>query len=258
MLAFFRKIRKALLGSGQTRKYVLYAIGEIALVVIGILIALQINNWNDNRINIEKERVYLERLHTDLSADSTSLSSRKHLSHRENEGYRSFLRRAYITQNSLEEFSELWGLLWVSSLQLTIQNSTYLELVSTGQLDIITNDKLKVSLLNLYKQYEEVGNHMSEFNEYSASILTELARRNASLKFYPPNLTLFEDNQLDGNREWEWINDPSTPEFKIAVEVAVTYYRKHEIFIGYFDELLLEVGNILGMIQEEIGKPRSL
>ena len=53
MLTFFRRIRKGLLGQGTTSKYLLYAIGEIALVVIGILIALQINNWNEWK----KERV---------------------------------------------------------------------------------------------------------------------------------------------------------------------------------------------------------
>ena len=49
MLTFFRSIRKGLLEGGRTSKYLLYAIGEIALVVIGILIALQINNWNESR-----------------------------------------------------------------------------------------------------------------------------------------------------------------------------------------------------------------
>jgi len=55
MLTFFRRIRIGLLGSGTTSRYLLYAIGEIALVVIGILIDLQINNWNEWR----KDRVIL-------------------------------------------------------------------------------------------------------------------------------------------------------------------------------------------------------
>ena len=59
MLAFFRKIRKTFLNQGAASKYLLYAIGEIALVVIGILIALQVNNLNTNRQNIEKERLIL-------------------------------------------------------------------------------------------------------------------------------------------------------------------------------------------------------
>ena len=49
MIKFFRKIRQKLLSEGKTGKYLKYAIGEIVLVVIGILIALQINNWNENR-----------------------------------------------------------------------------------------------------------------------------------------------------------------------------------------------------------------
>ena len=47
MLHFLRRIRRSLINSGHMRKYTIYAVGEIALVVIGILIALQINNWNE-------------------------------------------------------------------------------------------------------------------------------------------------------------------------------------------------------------------
>jgi hypothetical protein len=49
MLKFFRRIRRGLLESGKFRNYTLYAIGEIALVVVGILIALQISNWNEQQ-----------------------------------------------------------------------------------------------------------------------------------------------------------------------------------------------------------------
>jgi len=49
MIKFFRQIRKQRLGEDKTRKYFKYTIGEIVLVVIGILIALSINNWNETR-----------------------------------------------------------------------------------------------------------------------------------------------------------------------------------------------------------------
>ena len=62
MLTFFRRIRKGLLGDGSTSKYLVYAIGEIALVVIGILIALQINNWNEYRKDRIKEKEILVNL----------------------------------------------------------------------------------------------------------------------------------------------------------------------------------------------------
>lgn len=60
MLTFFRKIRRSLLESGRFKSYVLYALGEIALVVIGILIALQINDWNLQRLNSNEEERILQ------------------------------------------------------------------------------------------------------------------------------------------------------------------------------------------------------
>lgn len=49
MVQFFRNIRRRLIESGRVRRYLAYASGEILLVVIGILIAMQINNWNEDR-----------------------------------------------------------------------------------------------------------------------------------------------------------------------------------------------------------------
>lgn len=62
MLHFFRRIRQGLLKAGQFQKYLFYAIGEILLVVMGILIALQINNWNENR----KSRLIEQKLLSEL------------------------------------------------------------------------------------------------------------------------------------------------------------------------------------------------
>ncbi|WP_299121724.1 DUF6090 family protein [uncultured Winogradskyella sp.] len=59
MIKFFRKIRQSLLSENKFSKYIIYAIGEIILVVIGILIALQINNWNDSRNKEQKTTTLL-------------------------------------------------------------------------------------------------------------------------------------------------------------------------------------------------------
>ena len=67
MIKFFRKIRQNLLSEGKTGKYLKYAIGEIILVVIGILIALSINNWNENRKNSIEEKAILENLLENLN-----------------------------------------------------------------------------------------------------------------------------------------------------------------------------------------------
>jgi len=66
MVKFFRHIRKSLLMENKTGKYFKYAIGEIILVVIGILIALQINNWNEGKKAKEKEKQVLTEIVSDL------------------------------------------------------------------------------------------------------------------------------------------------------------------------------------------------
>lgn len=69
MIKFFRKIRYDLIEKNKTGKYLKYAVGEIILVVIGILIALSINNWNENLKNKKLETSYLKRIYKDLDND---------------------------------------------------------------------------------------------------------------------------------------------------------------------------------------------
>ena len=80
MLTFLRKIRRSLIQSGSSQnpsssasKYLLYAVGEIALVMIGILLALQVNNWNEGRIDKRYEKIYLEEILEDLYDDKEEI-----------------------------------------------------------------------------------------------------------------------------------------------------------------------------------------
>lgn len=69
MIKFFRKIRQNLLMENKTGKYLKYALGEIVLVVIGIMIALQINNWNENRKFTYAQNIFLNGIKADLQND---------------------------------------------------------------------------------------------------------------------------------------------------------------------------------------------
>ena len=71
MINFFRKIRKKMADDNKPLKYMRYAIGEILLVVIGILIALQINNWNQNRITSARESLLLKEINTEFKFNRT-------------------------------------------------------------------------------------------------------------------------------------------------------------------------------------------
>ena len=76
MIKFFRTIRRTLLDENRTGKYLKYALGEILLVVIGILIALQINNWNENRKALKLERELLEQLQSEFESNLRQLDDK--------------------------------------------------------------------------------------------------------------------------------------------------------------------------------------
>ncbi|WMI67870.1 DUF6090 family protein [Mangrovimonas sp. YM274] len=75
MIKFFRNIRKQLAAQNKTAAYLRYAIGEIILVVIGILIALQINNWNENRLEKRSENKILGNLHSEFAENLKDLEN---------------------------------------------------------------------------------------------------------------------------------------------------------------------------------------
>ncbi len=73
MLSLFRKMRKRIIEKKKIRSYLLYAIGEVILIVFGVLIALQVNNWNEGRKNATQKQTYMESLIQDLQSDEEAL-----------------------------------------------------------------------------------------------------------------------------------------------------------------------------------------
>lgn len=78
MIKFFRRIREKLINENNLKRYIAYAIGEILLVVLGILIALQINNWNEKRINKNIEEKLLIELKENLETNIERLQNEIH------------------------------------------------------------------------------------------------------------------------------------------------------------------------------------
>jgi len=66
MIKFFRRLRKKIIGEGDIKKYLFYAVGEILLIVIGILFALQLNTWNSNRLHRDKINNYYSRIYHEI------------------------------------------------------------------------------------------------------------------------------------------------------------------------------------------------
>ncbi|MEN8797665.1 MAG: DUF6090 family protein [Flavobacteriaceae bacterium] len=147
MLQFFRRIRKRLLIENQFSRYLLYAFGEILLVVIGILIALQINNWNENKKNHALEKNYLMGLISDLDYDIAAYS----LGIEEIEDHRKSadaLLLCYKEQRTLPE-QELIEHMTIVGLISRIghRNTVMDDMKSAGRLNLIRSDSVRQELI---------------------------------------------------------------------------------------------------------------
>jgi hypothetical protein len=149
MLRFFRQIRQRLLTDNKFSKYLLYAVGEILLVVIGILIALQINNWNENRKTRIVEIELLKTIKSDLESTLVDIHDdyENHLKS-QNSGIRfdRFLRGENMPEDSIVlHFYQL------SQDRHFFPKTAGYESLKSSDMTIISNDSLKVMITELYE-----------------------------------------------------------------------------------------------------------
>lgn len=156
MIKFFRKIRHQLLAQNRFSKYLIYAIGEIVLVVIGILIALQINNLNETKKTRLKEVTYLENIKGDLKL--TNLEIDEYVTNR--------AQRAIAANSVLEHYNGKPVTDWNEFNKHTIDvytwqrfyqiDNTFQELMNSGNLAIISNDSIKNEMLTIDKLFKKL------------------------------------------------------------------------------------------------------
>jgi len=158
MIPFFRKIRKTLADDNKPLKYFRYAIGEIVLVVIGILIALQINNWNENRILLKKEKQYLFEIAANLEADIARLNDIFNF----NQIKDSLLDETISPLLAFETDNEIAQIIAKnfepnSVYELFVQNNAgYENMTQAESIGLIQNDSLRKKLTQYYRQEEEL------------------------------------------------------------------------------------------------------
>ena len=145
MFRFFRKVRQRFIANKNVRRYLLYAFGEILLVVVGIVIALQIDNWNEWRQEREDEQVVLQQLRDDYQANLKQLEQKIRMREAIIASAHKMLQATDAPETTSRD--SLVGYLAVIVLDPTfdpIENN----LSASGALQLITNQKLKRMLSN--------------------------------------------------------------------------------------------------------------
>ena len=145
MIKFFRKIRQQLISENQMGKYLKYAIGEILLVVIGILIALQINNWNQNRIDSKLEQDYYCRILEDFKLTQNLIDTSKKDVRKQIDYGKQIIIDIHKSKKSKEEILNNW-LKFIRLQKFVPNNTSYKDAVSSGNLNLFKDEEIKKSL----------------------------------------------------------------------------------------------------------------
>lgn len=173
MIKFFRKIRQNMLTENKFSKYILYAIGEIILVVIGILIALQINNWNENSKERHIEHKYLVSLKEEFNHNLVELDSVIEINTYNNDNAIELSNQMGPDSPSITEndFAELAMNMTNWEVQYRPNQAVLDELISSGKLAIFSNDQLKFALSSYNGKLYKVKFQEEEHEEIRRDII---------------------------------------------------------------------------------------
>ncbi len=262
MIKFFRNIRKSLLSDGKTSQYLVYAIGEIVLVVVGILIALQINNWNEQK-NLEKrEFVFLNRLLVDLKNDKDYLELVFKRKNSKVEAANTIIKFSFVGDNdAIINIIPLY--LELTSWQTVIPNqNTFNELISSGSLNILRNDTIKNGLLQLDRNYkalmdwEEVvkqddyiGNFWTDRDEFDP--YNYLAVNNSLIQALELEDKITDEQKINMQDQLSADVDKILKSYKFRTGVLSTrddYVNQ----LTLIDILKNDVNNLIALIEKEL------
>jgi len=230
MIKFLRKIRQKLLLEHKLRQYSFYAIGEILLVVIGILIALQINNQNDLRKERIREIHYLRNIQTDLNINLLEMdrylevrtesiaAAKRIIGNFEGEPITDY---SAFNTDGVKIYN--WQKFWQN-------NNTFQELVNSGNLALLSNDAIKKSLFDIESVYKKMK---SEEEHY---------RFDTEKLIYEPLYALMDLHPMVNNFEYHASNGASGKDVTLSAEY----------FSDFLNSLKLKNGFVMTVLEFEI------
>ena len=246
MIKFFRKIRQNLLSEGKTGKYLKYAIGEIILVVFGILIALQINTWNEGRKDEIRASNYVNRISEDLDRSINRSTSLAKLN-------KSILKSVTDTQKFLERGTELnaeekeivdFAFLWFPRTTYQLPNMlTYEEMKESGDLYLIKDIELRNELAEFYSYLKQVE---SIYEKLSRDIESQFTVYNSQIRAHTNPETL----DITFNYQFQKLSDDNL--FINTFSRMTIHWRGFVYFMDRVNRLSIELKSKIDKLNSEI------
>ncbi len=242
-----------MLTENKFSKYLLYAIGEIILVVIGILIALAINNSNQNRVIQEKEQTYLNGLRAEFQISKVKLSKLIEVNKSNFHGAKKLLEYIGNKNESPSEiqFSELLLNTFSSDISFNPNNSLLSEMISSGSLKDISNTDLRIKLTNWIATIEDVSKQESELGIQREKVLDIFRTNENSLK------TIFDQTGISQEiglqkMEQNVSNLELLKSRKFENNILMFILTNNAMEKAHYEPLMKDLESILELIENEI------
>lgn len=251
MIKLFRNFRKAMLKENRFSKYFFYAIGEVILVVIGILIALKVNNWNLSRIEKKKEIKYLNNIVLDLQKDIARLNYVILFREKRIAGDRKIIN--HINGLPVDDLTELTRSVFNSLMEerFTPNNNTYMELSNSGNLSLISSDSIKMALLELEDLYKNnrfaIDHETWDYREYISKPILKHMNLDQLFPVFAGTKTAEEQNISQHDFQTLFENK----EYKNGLFIVLTM---SDYFIKAYREIDVKSKKVIDLIEAEIQK----
>ena len=218
MIQFFRKIRRVLLNENKFTKYLLYAMGEISLVVIGILLALQINSWNEQQKRVKLAREYLINISYDLKKDTSD-----------------FQKSIKLINETIA--MKTWGLKKQSFENVSVDTLNTLLINTSFELGItdITFQKIKneeiLGLNKFHKIFEETTQYYTKGKEWlDIYINWDVEGTSKEVEFWFLEQNRYETNLLENEIPiFQTQNERKKEIISTILSIQGRNYMKHEL-----------------------------
>ena len=236
MFHFFRRIRQSLIENNRFRKYLAYAIGEIALVMIGILLALQINNWNEERKEKREEINTLSGILSDLEENDKSLQRLKKL-YRQRLSYYTYVVPSFeidsIDHVELKDSTRLINYPYLTGRPRSyrINAGNYNSMISDGNTSLISNKKLLNDIQMLYDVH------------YEGALSTY-----ETIKTHEANLSWKRSYNIY-NETYQYIDDLTDQEFISELHV---FFRTVRFYHGALNDARERIQELIKKTEEEL------
>lgn len=261
MIKFFRRIRQKMLSENKLSKYLLYAIGEIILVVIGILIAVNINSWNKQQAIEASNEIYCSKLLEELKLNISRLEylafdfeTKNELANWKEVVENSDSLLTLVTQGLQEKDLDflLHREIWAGGSQLNLHDATYEELLGTGKLYSLGSDSLILGLKKYYKRYEREIEYNRRWTDYALDGANQIEySRGKMLIDYKRNSENFD------LQDYPWFFDSNSKEY---TDLQLGVRKLHGGQKHHFrkcEELIESTEQLIKIIEREIQKQKK-